>query len=329
MKMIRYVFNVGLFLLTIISMVSCNNNKNETITDISFRFDWYSNMSFSGEIWAYTEALKDSTFNIELEPGSENLDPIKLILSGTNDFGIVSADKFLIALDKGADLVAIGVLNVNTPTVFISLKNKNIQGPSDFVNKTVGILPGGSTEFVYRTLLEVNNIDKSQIKEKIISFDLQTFIANQYDVRPAFYYDEPVFLESKGIAYNLIKPRDYGVDFLGRIYFTTRAMVENSPDKVQQFINAICAGWESAINNPEQAINNLKSFDKNTNTETELASFRRGIEYFKGDDNKMLYAYMSRWESTLLSLQQQNIIKTDIDLHNFINYSFLNKYHSR
>jgi integrase len=51
-------------------------------------------------------------------------------------------------------------------------------------------------------------------------------VLGQYDVRPAFIYDEPVSLEQQSIAYEVIDPAQYGVHFTGTVYFTRRDVLE-------------------------------------------------------------------------------------------------------
>lgn len=46
-----------------------------------------------------------------MQEGSYDIDPIKLVLAGQADFGVVGADKVLAANDKGADLVIVGVID--------------------------------------------------------------------------------------------------------------------------------------------------------------------------------------------------------------------------
>ena len=68
---------------------------------------------------------KKHKLEIEIEPGSDNIDPVKMVISGQNTFGDAGADKILAANERGADLVVIGVLNCNSPTCFIAKYEKD------------------------------------------------------------------------------------------------------------------------------------------------------------------------------------------------------------
>ncbi|MCX6318594.1 MAG: ABC transporter substrate-binding protein [Bacteroidetes bacterium] len=316
---------------------SCQNKKKKNnqvkelsdstvIQKVSLRQEWSPNSNYCGVIFAKNKFAEPNKIEIDIVPGAENIDPVKMVISGQNDFGDAGADRVLEAIDKGADLVIIGVVNVNSPTCFLSKKEKNIKTPLDFQNHSVGILTGTSTEYIYRTIVKKLKLNPSKIKEKEVPFGLQTFLLDEYDVRPAFIYDEPVSLDMQNVKYNIIEPKDYGVSFLGTVYFTTKELIEKKPDLVQSFINSIADGWSATLTYPEAAIELLKKYDKTLDEKRELKSLLKGKDYYQGKDNKILWADLSDWQGMVKNLQELGKIKT-IKLENCINNSFLENYY--
>jgi len=309
-KFISFVFILSF-------LTSCKNdvNQNPTMTnassfktyDVTLRQEWFPYSGYAGELMAVNETGKSNNINITLEAGSDIVDPLKLVISGQNDFGVASADRILQANEKGAELVVVGVINYKSPTCYLTTKESNIISPQDFSGNTVGILTGTNTELIYRILKDKTGI--KNINEVEIPFDLATFIAGKYDVRPAFIYDETVSLDLKGIDYNIIEPEKFGIEFIGTVYFTKKSTVEENPKMVQAFVNAIAEGWKKAIQNPEKAIDYLKKYDVDIDTERELLSLKKGIPYFQGENNKILYASRSRWESMARNLLEIGYIK--------------------
>ena len=308
---------------------SCNkgSKKNETTT-VTVRQEWFPNANYAGELVAAKEFAKEENIEIKVEAGSDNIDPIKLVLSGKNDFGVVGADKVLLANEAGADLVIVGVVNYNSPTCFLALESKNIRMPKDFEGKTVGVLTGTATEYVYRALLKKAGVDDKKLKEVEAPFDLATFIAGSYDVRPAFAYDEPVSLDIQNLKYTTINPSEYGVSFIGTVYFTTRKMVEEHPETVQSFINAVAKGWEKSIQQPSVAIEYLKEYDASINANRELKSLEKGLPYFTGHNNEVLTADLPHWQQMATTLVELALLKKD-DLKNAINGTFVSNYHEK
>lgn len=320
-------------LVIAIAFVSCNNKTNkdtsndkDVLTSISLRQEWFPYAGYAGELMAINETAKKQGLDITLEAGADNIDPVKLVISGSNDFGVASADRILTANEKGAELVAIGVINYNSPTCFIAKKEKNITTPMDFNGKTVGILTGTNTEYVYKALKNKLKLDDDSIREVEIPFDLGTFISNTYDVRPAFIYDETVSLDMQKIAYTVIEPKDYGINFLGTVYFTTKKMVKERPKLVQAFITAMAEGWKLALDNPSQAITYLKQYDNTINEKRELASLVKGKDYFMGQNGKILFSDTQTWNGMAEILKQLEVIKT-FDISKSVDMSFINNYH--
>lgn len=306
-------FEFSLFALFVSSLLAfgCKEaTSSGGLTKISLRQEWFPNANFAGEIVAMNETDAKNGLELAIDAGSESVDPIKLVLSGKNDFGVAGADKILAANESGADLVIIGVINYNSPTVFLSLENSAIHNPSDFRAKKIGVLTGTATEYVYRTLLNRNNIKPDEITEVEAPFDLATFISGNYDVRPAFSYDEPISLDMQNIKYNLIDPKDYGVEFLGTVYFTTRQMVEEKPDIVQAFISSVYEGWTKTIENPKKAIDYLKVYDPTIDLARENASLLKAIPYLKDPNGNLLSCDIAHWKGMATNLQELGVLKS-------------------
>lgn len=312
-----------LFLVVLLFMVSCKNNQPNN--KVKIMQEWFANANFVGEIAAMQ--LYDSIQGVDIEiiEGSYDIDPIKMVLSDEVQIGVAGADKVLIANSKGADFVVFGVLNKYSPTCFLSLKENKIIEPKDFIGHKVGVLTGTATEYVYRALLKKQEINASQLEEQEVSFDLNTFINGIYDVRPAFIYDEPVSLGLQNIDYDIIEPKDYGVQFLGTVYFCKKSFVDQNPDLAQKIVNALAKGWEYSLKHPEEAIKLLKQYSENINSERELISLAKGRQYFLGENDKVLTADTVRWREMCNTLVELNVIKSyDLD---FLRNDFILKYH--
>lgn len=320
-------------LIALIAFSSCNyfNKKKEQkdVININLREAWFPWAGYAGELVAQYDIDSVYKVNFIVEPGSEDIDPIKMVISGKNDFGIASAENLILSNQKGADLVAIGVLNYKSSTCFITLEKSNIKSIKDFEGKTVGVLTGSETETIYRLLLAKNNINAKTIKEIEAPYDIKSFITtHEYDVRPAFIYDEPISLDAQGIKYNVIKPEDYGVQMMGAVYFTTRKMITEHPEKVQAFVNVISKGWERALTEPEYSIGLLKKFDKNIDEARELKSLKLGSEYFAGENGKVLYVNDRAWVKLSDDLKSLGRINALFDVSKSFDNSFVNEYHN-
>ena len=325
------LFRLTILVLVSVLFFSCDNNSRKTnsgLTTFSLRQGWFPWAGYAGELLAMYDLDSIHGVTFKIESGADDIDPMKMVLSGSNDFGITSAEAIITANEKGANLVVIGVVNYKSPTCFISLEGSGIKTPYDFERKKVGILTGSETETVYRTLINKLNVNTTNITEVEAPYDLKTFINKVYDVYPGFIYSETIALDLQNIEYNIIKPEDYDVELIGAVYFTTKSMVENNPEIVQDFVNIVAEGWELALENPRKAIDYLSRFDKSIDKQRELISLERGIDYFAGENHKVLFASSERWSDLKIALVKLGKIK-DVDISHCFDNSFINNYHRK
>jgi NitT/TauT family transport system substrate-binding protein len=280
-----------------------------SIQDVGLFQEWFPFSGYVGEVAAARRFAKREGIRLRIVPGSESLDPIKLVLSGSADFGVVSGDLLISAVAKGAPIIAIGMVNYTSPTCFIVRNNSGIKGPRDFIGKRVGILLGTNTERIYAIMMNRAGIDRSRVVEIPVPFDLQTFILGQYDVRPAFIYDEPVSLDFKSIRYRLILPEQYGVRFVGTVYFTRRDVLQQRRDVAQKLINALKDGWNFALHEPEVAIKDLLNKYPDLNSERELRSWKAGMRYFVDPQGRALMGTNENWENTIRGLEEIGVLE--------------------
>ncbi len=323
MKTINRVLNVLVLVLLIGIFSSC---KEKTSSQVSMRQEWFPYSGYAGELVAAEETSSLFNLDLKIEAGSDLIDPIKMVLSGENEFGVVSADRILSANEKGADLVVIGVVNHISPTCFLSAADIELAHPRDFLGKRVGILTGTNTEFVYEILKAKFEMNEDSLSEVEIPFDLSTFISGNYDIRPAFVYDEPVSLDLQSFKYNLLNPADFNIRFIGTVYFTTREYAKTHPDIVQAFVSSISKGWEVALSDPEKAIGYLTEYDKGIDFQRELLSLKKGMDYFQGQEDKVLYVDQDRWEEMATYMIDLGLIES-FDYKSNIDNSYVEHYH--
>jgi len=275
---------------------------------VELRQEWFPNANFAGEVSAAKRFAGAEKIQLKVVPGAEDVDPIKVVLSKGADFGVVGGDLLVAAVAKGAPLVAIGVANVKSPTCFLVKSNSGIKSPADFVGKRVGILAGTNTERVYQLMMKRAGIDRAKIKEVQVPFELQTFVLGQYDVRPAFIYDEPVSLEQQNIAYEVIDPAKWGVHFTGTVYFTRRDVLDTKRSVAQALVTTLVKGWTFTIANPDASFSDLMAAYPTLKKDRERRSLQLALPYFSGENNKPLTASADTWRAMIGGLEEIGVI---------------------
>lgn len=326
--------NVLMICLALGLISSCNrSDKNKTVTEstASLRLNWLTTCSFAGEVVGAEKFAESNSIKLTLDKGGPGLDPIKLVESGVNTFGVAGADLVLSANDKGADFVIIGLVNYNSPGVWVSKAEKNIKSVEDIKQSTrIGELPGGNMIYLYEVMLKKTGLERNKnFKPVSIPFELKNFISgDECDLRPIFNYEVLPELDMLGIKYNVLEPKNLGIVFKGPAYFCKRETIEKNPELVQGFINAMIQGWEYSLQNSREAIAALEKFDNSINEEKELLGLQIGKSYFEGHDGKVLYSDKTSWELMVKDMKDLGFLKNDVDINKVLDLSFVEKYYS-
>lgn len=322
-----------LLLAASIILASCNTGpqpKDATETQLrqaSHRFSWFATASFAGDVAGMTKFAKENGLELKCEPGGPGVNPITLVQTGQNTFGAHAADEIISAIDKGADLVIIGVVNYNSPGGFASLKDRNIKEPKDLIGKTVGMLPFGSTTLLFESMVRANGLDRSKIKDITVSPDMKLFLTGGYDVHPVFVYDETVTLDDQGVQYDIIEPKDWGVSYRGQCYFTKRSTLEKDPELVKAFIRTMAQGWQYALENQEDAVAMLKAFAPEIDATREAKVLERGAEYFRAYEGRPLDCDDAAWVKMMEELVALKVVRGPMALNTFLNMDAVREYY--
>lgn len=291
----------------------------------SLRLGWIPSGSFAGEVTGRQLFQKEQGLDLEIRPGGPSINTITLVASGQDTFGTLAADEVLLANESGADLVIIGVINDISPGGFVALEKSGIRSPMDFPGHSVGVLPFGSTTLLYEAMLAANGVDRASVREITVSPDLRPFIEGAYDVHPVFVYDETVTLDQQGIRYNLLEPKNFGVQFKGPVYFTRRAVAERQPELVDAFIRTMVKGWQYALENQDEAIRMLQQFAPEIDPAREGMVLSKGADYFRAYRGEPINSDPASWPPMVQRLVEFKRLKTVPDLGRVVQLQWVNK----
>lgn len=151
------------------------------------------------------------------------------------------------------------------------------------------------------------------------SYQINDLISGKVDAFNAYLTNEPYFLKKNNLAYNVINPISYSVDFYSDILFTSEEELHTNPQRVESMHHATLKGWRYAMDNPEEIIELLKVKYKVTKTREHLR--------FEADKMRDLIlpdliqiGHMNpiRWEQMASAFIKAGLIPDDSNLHGFI-----------
>lgn len=306
-----------------------NGFPNSTPYKASLRLKWIYDPGFAGEMVAAKAGFfKENGLDIELRPGGFESDPIKLVASGSDTFGVAGADSFLLAREQGVPIVAFAAGYIDTGVVYYSRAESSITSPQDFLGKRVGYQAGQDTATIYEALIKQAGIDRKQVKEIPVKFDFTPFLTKQVDVWPGYAATQSYILQRERIPYNVIVPSKYGIKYVGTVYFTTEQFMSEHPEIVQSFLDGLIKGWEYTYSNYDGAVPLIASYDeKNLTPDLIRFNLDKQKDSILPAGSRFCEYSMDKWEAMQATLLDQHLLAAPVDLNQAVTRRFLDTHY--
>lgn len=324
----RLVFKINTLIIVLSLLLSAcsDQGENQTATEsktpkalekVTLRLAWVHDMAEVGIFVAKEQGyFAKEGLDVTIEAGGFGLDPIKLVATGSNDYGIGGAGNLLLARTQGVPVIAIGAEFQNTPVGFITHKESGITSFDEFRDKRVGIQTGSDTDVLYRALLAKNGMSKKDIEEVPIQYDMGPFVNGLIDVLPGYVTNQPIVLKNKGFDTSVITAQSQGLSYYGNVFFTTEEKINNQPNQVRRFMRALQAGWRHALDNKMDAIASLRKYTEEFDHEDLDQIYDAVMPFIRPDEKDIPLLGMTeeKWSTTWKVLHDAGLIKADSDI---------------
>ncbi|MFW5714714.1 MAG: ABC transporter substrate-binding protein, partial [Brevefilum sp.] len=197
--------------------------------------------------------FQEAGFDVDLEYGDEP-DAVALVGAGEQTFAIASGEQVLLAREQDLPVTYVAAWYQEFPVGIASLAEANILAPEDLEGQRVGI-PGlyGASYIGFKALLQAGNLTEEDVDLRSIGFNqVEAIVTDQVDTGVIYLANEPVVLRAQGYDVNVIRVADYR-DLVSNGLVTNETTIENEPEKVTAFIDALLKGIADTIDNPDEA----------------------------------------------------------------------------
>ena len=199
---------------------------------VTVRLKWFNQAQFAGFYVAQEKGFyKSAGLDVNIQPGGPDFPAVQMVTGGNEQFGVTGADQILIARSKGVPIVALAVIYRRNPFVLFSLAEVRHQDAGRLVGKKVGVKIGGNEELIYRAVLAKAKIDKSQLTEIPVKFDITPLLTGTIDVWPGYLINEVLAAEGERLrrSTSSIRPTTASI-FTPTRCSPPRAMLKTKPD---------------------------------------------------------------------------------------------------
>jgi NitT/TauT family transport system substrate-binding protein len=296
-------------------------------TQVSLRLKWLYDPGFAGELVAAKEGIfQTNGLSVDIRPGGFESDPIKLVANGSDTFGVTGADSFLLARANGVPIVAFAAGYIDSAVVYYSRKDANIHSPADWKGKKIGVQAGQDTGTIYQVLLSKAGLTSHDVTEVPVKYDFSQFLNGAVDVWPGYAATQSYLLNQQGIPYDVIYPSQYGVKYVGTVYFTTEQVMNEHPEWVRAFLKSVIAGWQFTYSTSTEsaAISDISSYDpKSLTPDLVKWNLDKQKDSIKPAGREYGEYRLSDFEAMQQILIDQHLLTTPLDLSKAISTNFL------
>jgi NitT/TauT family transport system substrate-binding protein len=268
----RIIWFLGIVTAFSILSASCSSDKAEkkkpatkTLQQVSLQLQWVTQAQFAGYYVALEKGwYREAGIDLTIKAGGPDLIPVDLVVAGASDFGTTLLADLTVAIQKGKRVISIAQIQQRNGLLLVARNSSSIKQPEDFVGKKVGVW-FGSWEAQFNALLAKQGIDSKAIDVVSQGWSMEPFLRGDLHVASAMIYNEIHVLLEAGIKpeeLRIIDYAEYGLDFPGDVLFTSRKMVEQSPELCTRMVRASLRGWRYAVAHPDEAADIVLKHDR-------------------------------------------------------------------
>ena len=267
---IRSVLIAAMLFFLLVS-TACSE-KEQALEEVNYRLKWLFNISVVGDLWADAHGnFERSGLKVNVKPGGPEKDAIKELEIGHAQFGVASADQVIRAVAKGSPIVVLAQLFQINPLHWIYRPDRTVlKTPRDLKGKIIGVTYGGNDETIMRALLAKYHITEQEVTLFSVRYDYTPFYQGKVDFWPLYRNAQAPIIGDKlrkaGETFDLMSPNRLGIQFVANSVVTTTKMLEERPETVKRFMQALINGWTEALDpeNKEKAVETVLQYNQET-----------------------------------------------------------------
>lgn len=320
--------NLIVFIL-LFFLVACREEPvKDPMDQVTVQLVWKHQAQFAG---FYAAALngfyEEENIEITLRPrSSPSFDVTNSVVRGDADFGVDYGIGILESRGKNLPVIAIAAIYQRYPLSFISLQERAITHPIDFIGQRFPTLTPSGVSVLFDVLLKKHNIDRRDISFVQTGYNFNRLFSGEVDVWPGYTINEVLIARDKGVNINQVKPEDFEVNVMGDTLFTSNILLNTNPDLVLRFVRATLRGWQWAVEHPKAAGRMALHFDSTLSPAHQEEMMTASIPYIQatGSIGKMDDKV---WQEVHDILLNQEIIKKPINSTSAYTNTFVETYY--
>lgn len=307
-------------------LTGCNGAKKEEnekedskeLKKVTLMLDWTPNTNHTGIYVAQEKGyFKDRGLDVTIKtPGEVNAD--QLVAVNKVQFGISAQEQVTQARTEGIPVKSIGAIIQHNTSGFMSLKDKNITSPKDYVNKTYGGWGAPVEEPMIQAVMKKDGADAKDVKIVNIG-DTDFFNASKknIDFSWVYYGWTGIEAETRGVPVNMQYLIDYdtNLDYYTPVIISNEKYLAENGEVAKEFMGAVREGYEFSIKHDEESAEILMKQVPELKEQKELVLKSQSYLKDKYTDDAPYFGYQDEkiWNNYATFLKENKVITSDFN----------------
>ncbi|MDO5133660.1 MAG: ABC transporter substrate-binding protein [Eubacteriales bacterium] len=294
------------------------------LREMNVVLDWYPN-AIHAFLYAAIERgyFAEEGLDVKIRFPANDNDAIALVAAGKAEIGLYyQQDTIQAAVNQKAPVKSIGAVCQTPLNVILSLKEKNINTPSDFVGRTVGYGGTALSEAMVEAIMENVGADPSSVNMQNVGFDLMSSMTTgQVDATIGCLVNHEVpQLEEEGFEVSWFQLTDYGMpNFYELVFLANDKMIEEEPETLQAFLRACGRGFDDFRDDTDAVLNILLSNQNEENfplsPAVEAKSAAVLLPRMETEDAPFMTQTAENWQENIQWMYDRGLISRIPEVH--------------
>ena len=261
--------------------------------NFNVRFSWKLKGEYAPFHLARERGLfKNAGLAVRLGEGAGAEAALGALIQGQENVVVIPGIYALTAVSKGMPVKIVALYQPKAPVAIISFPDNPIRTPQDLVGKSLVGTVGDTTTDYLKVFCRMNNIDCSKIKLVMLNNQarLPQFMSRKVDALSTYWnIDVPQLEFTSKQTFVVMDVAKYGLIEPGLAIVTSNAEIENQPNRLKSFIQALSQGFVEAKSDvPAAAKALLQTWQGGPSPEVVETQVRLSNETFERSPGKPL-----------------------------------------
>jgi ABC-type nitrate/sulfonate/bicarbonate transport system substrate-binding protein len=295
---------------------------------VTLMLDWVPNTNHTGIFVAQEKGyFQENGLEVEIiQPGEVYAE--QAVSGGAADFGVSFQEQLTLARADGVPIVSIAAIIQHNTSGFASRADLGIESPSDWEGLRYGSYGNPFEEPTLRVLMECDggHFDQLEIVDTGFADPLALLDEEQIDLAWIFYAWQGTQAELEGIDLDIVMMKDWFdciPDYYTPVFIASEQTIQEHPEVVRAFLDAISRGYTFAIDYPDEAASILLNAVPELDEELVRNSQAWLSPRYQADASRWGEQQLSIWEGYSNWMADHGIILEPIEANEAFSNEFL------